>query len=408
MALIVGGYAVVNDAVLWGATSPVLPFLKKHWFGGDRNAGEINSIVKGTSAILAVPIGAVMGVASDRFGRRPLLIFIALMSLLAPCLLYVTYPDPLPYMIFAALTGVVARMGWAILAAMLADSYSEAHRMRALGIFVAGRMLGAMSSFIDLFPQLSNPALILIAVGLGGFGLVYSILLPETNSLAARGNRYYSAPDVSHDGSCLRNPKRNPLLALFVVVKKPIILTTVIAQGASDIAWFGLGDVLNYYLQSRFGWDKQDIAISDPLGSLLKLPYLLVLTPLLMRKLSPIGVAQLGNIAVLIYVISTSFAWNRWWVFCFVTPIQSLAVVGGPGYRAVITEASSVEELALMQTGMQAAIDVISGAGQLILGYVYKSLPTWTLFTLAACFQLVAIGATGMLFKYRPAVKATA
>ena len=188
MALIVAGYSVVNDAVLWGVISPVLPFLKKHYFGGDRDAGEINSIVNGVSVIVVVPFGAVMGVASDRFGRRPVLIFIALLALLAPCLLYVTYPNPLPYMIFAALTGIIAKMGWAILAAMLADSYREAHRMRAMCIFCggAGRMIGTMSSFVDLFPQLTNPTLILIAVGLGGFGLVYSILLPETNSLAAR------------------------------------------------------------------------------------------------------------------------------------------------------------------------------------------------------------------------------
>ena len=405
MALIVAGYGAINDAVLWGPVSPVLPFLKKNYFGGDRNAGEMNSIVNGLSAILAVPLGAAMGVASDRFGRRPLLIGNAFLSLLAPCLLYLTYPDPLPYMIFSTLVHIVARLAWGTLAAMLADSYSEAHRVRALGIFVAGRMLGAMSSFVDLFPQLSDPTLILIAVGLGGFGLVYSILLPETNVLVATGSRYYSSTTsgAQEADSCMRNPKRNPLLAFYNMLKKPIIIVTVLAEASGS--WFGIGYVQNYYLQSRFGWDKQDIAINDPLASLLKLPYLLILTPLLMRKLSPIGVAQVCNLGVLVYIVATSFAWSKWWMFCFVTPMMALEVLGGPGYRTIVAEASTVEELALMQTGMQAATDVTSGIGELIVGYMYKSLPTWSVFTLSAVFQIVSIGFTGMLFKYRMTAK---
>lgn len=429
LSIIIAVYAFFNDAVNWSLLSPVLFIIKKNWFGSDKAAGKWNGYIKGFSALGSVVLAVVLGHAADRMGRRPLMNLVAAFALITNSTLYVLYPNPVPYMIVAAVNGTLARVGWAAISAMLIDKYPiESHRVRALSVFIAARMAATLCNIVEAaVPGGTNPdPVVLVALVASAVGLVYSVhFIPETEPTTVAASVLPESDVEGHinerdplmvattkntdDMEQLRMTKEeagdvkiesNPLKTVVKILKNPLLLTLITSEAFSSAAWFGQGDILNYYFNHRIGWDSEDAAISDPIQNGVKVVGLLFVLPFLQKKLSAIGLIQLGNIFVLLYIINNAFVYDKFQVWIVGSFFGGMQVIRMPSLRSIIADESSLTERTIYQAVVQAVDDVASGLSGLLFGYVYSHMEPWVLFLICILLQVCACIAAACMWKF--------
>lgn len=247
---------VFIDLVGFGLIIPLLPFYGEHFHATPAEVGALMAMYSLTQFI-AAPI---WGRASDRFGRKPVLI----LSLLGATVSYVwlAYSDSL-WMLFAsrALGGFMAG-NIATAFAYVADITTPAHRAKGMGIvgaafglgFIFGPAIGGMLAGHDpLHADYRTPAL--VAAALSALAMILTVaILPESLPKALRqahralprGSRWRLMSDA------LRRPGIGRLIGV-------AFLATFVFAGMETIfaMWsrrqFGWGPEQNGYLFALIG-----------------------------------------------------------------------------------------------------------------------------------------------------------
>lgn len=315
---------ILVDVIGWGLIIPVMPDLiagLKHITVNE--ASKYGGWLLVVYALMQFVCAPVLGGLSDKYGRRPVLLF----SLLGFGIdyLFMAFAPTYEWLFVGRVISGITGASFTTASAYIADISDADNRAKNFGMIGAAFGLG----FII------GPA---IGGQLGVFGLrapfYAAALLCLLNSLYG----YFILPEsLSKDHRRPFDWKRaNPLGSLLQLKKYPAIIGLVSSMVLVYIGAHAVQSNWSYFNRYRFNWDEKTIGYSLALVGLL----VALVQTVVMRKVHPI----LGNersiyIGLLLYSLGMflfAFASQSWMMFAFLVP-YCLGGIAGPALQATIS-----------------------------------------------------------------------
>jgi MFS transporter, DHA1 family, tetracycline resistance protein len=241
---------VVLDMLALGLTVSVLPQLIKSFQGGDVvDAVKINGIFAAVWAAMQFIFSPLLGAASDRFGRRPII----LLSNFGLGLDYIfmALAPSLRWLFIGRLISGITSASYATAAAYISDVTPPEKRAGKFGMlgaafgigFIVGPAIGGWLGEIDLrLPFWAAGGLSLIN-GLYGF-----FVLPESLPKERRAKVNWK--------------KANPIGSLVLLRSHPTLFALAAATLAMALAHEALPNMFVLYADYRYHWDQSSISNS--------------------------------------------------------------------------------------------------------------------------------------------------
>ena len=344
---------VLIDIIGFGIIIPVLPqLLQQLLHVTDRT--DISTISKpaifltliyGLMQFIFAPI---LGSLSDRYGRRPVLLF----SLLGFGLDYIflAFAPTIGWLFLGRMISGITGASITTASAYMADISNEKNRAQNFGMigaafglgFIIGPMLGG------LLGELGTRIPFLVAAGLALVNALYGyFVLPESLDMEHRRTFDFK--------------RANPIASLLKFKKYPALLGLIFSLLLIYLAAHAVQSNWSFTNINKFGWTPKMIGISlAVVGVLISL-----VQGLLIRVVNPI----LGNeksvyIGISLYALGLTlfaFATQGWMMFLFLIP-YCFGGISGPALQAIISNHVPKNEQGELQgslTGLQSLTTII-------------------------------------------------
>jgi len=344
---------VLIDIIGFGIIIPVLPqLLQQLLHVTDRT--DISTISKpaifltliyGLMQFIFAPI---LGSLSDRYGRRPVLLF----SLLGFGLDYIflAFAPTIGWLFLGRMISGITGASITTATAYMADISNEKNRAQNFGMigaafglgFIIGPMLGG------LLGELGTRIPFLVAAGLALVNALYGyFVLPESLDMEHRRSFDFK--------------RANPIASLLKFKKYPALLGLIFSLLLIYLAAHAVQSNWSFTNINKFGWTPKMIGISlAVVGVLISL-----VQGLLIRVVNPI----LGNeksvyIGISLYALGLTlfaFATQGWMMFLFLVP-YCFGGISGPALQAIISNHVPKNEQGELQgslTGLQSLTTII-------------------------------------------------
>lgn len=241
---------ILLDVIGFGIIIPVLPELIMELTGeGLSRAAVYGGWLLMLYALMQFFCAPVLGNLSDRYGRRPVLLF-SLMAFSADYLVMGLAPT-LTWLFFGRIMAGIAGATFAPANAYIADVSPPEKRAQNFGLVGAAFGLGFIigPSVGGLLGQLGPRVPFFAAAGLAMLNMVYGFfVLPET--LTEDKRRPFSLKRANPAGTFLQ-VRRYPL----VVGLLGVMFLYQIAHDANPSVW-------SYYTMEKLGWSERDVGYS--------------------------------------------------------------------------------------------------------------------------------------------------
>ncbi|HYO52660.1 MFS transporter [Archangium sp.] len=373
---------VFLDLVGFGIVIPLLPFYVQSMGGSELSVGVLLGCFSFTQ-LLATPI---LGRYSDRYGRRPIILFSLAANALAMGLFALaSYQLLLPLLFVSRILAGATSGNISACQATLADVTSSDTRARAMGRIGAGIGLGLvlgpvmggqLSQWGAWFPPLAAGALAL----LGALGVL--LAMPETHPPSAR-----STSKPSSRMSALRDSPRPRALMIMLLLYFLVFLSMTTLQVAFALL-----------AQERLGWSAKEVGYVFALVGGLGLVIQGALIGPLSQAMGEVRLLVLGALLLSAGMLGVSFAEHPF-------PLVGAVVLLGTGLGLVQPLLSSLASQTAnpSQQGLTLGLAQSSGGlartvGPVGSGALYKSLGSSAPFAAGALVALVA-AALGVLLK---------
>lgn len=312
------------DITGWGIIIPVIPKLIQELIHGDvSEAAKIGGWIAFSYAITQFVFSPIIGNLSDKFGRRPVILF----SLFAFGLDYIllALAPTITWLFIGRIIAGISGASITTASAYIADVSTPENRAKNFGMigaafglgFIIGPVIGGLlGQYGSRVPFYAAAVLCLLNFLYGYF------ILPE--SLTKDNRREFSLKRANPIGAFL-NLRRYPQLIGLVIS----IFLLYTAAHAVHSNW-------SYYTIYKFNWDEKMIGISlGAIGLLVGL-----VQGVLIRWVNP----KLGNeksiyVGMALYtfgMILFALATESWMLFVFLIP-YCLGGIAGPAMQAVIS-----------------------------------------------------------------------
>ncbi len=349
-------YATIAlDAAGIALIFPVMPGLLRS-LTGTNEVSTLFGAMLALYAFMQFVFAPVVGVLSDRYGRRPILLPAIAGSTIAYAIMSFT---PYVWLLFAAraVAGLTA-VNTAVATAYIADITPEAERARRFGLaqaffgfgFVMGPVAGGVLG--DVWPR--DP--FLLAALLNGINLALALfVLPESHRPERKPIDWRALnPLVS-----LRWALTFRALVPMLVV---LLLVSLVGQTYSTV-WV-------LFVEDRFGWNDTDVGLSlGTFGALVALAQAFAIGPAA-RRLGERGTLLLGMSCEAVALLILVFARAGWIAFA-VIPLLALGGIGVPALRSLMTRAVDRERQGRLQGVSASFISLAAIVGPLLFSWVY-------------------------------------
>jgi DHA1 family tetracycline resistance protein-like MFS transporter len=345
---------VLIDVIGLGIIAPVIPDLIKQLTGkGLSRAAELNGLLTLAYALMQFVCAPLMGNLSDRYGRRPVLLF----SLLGFGFdyLFQGFAPTLGWLFVGRTIAGMTGASFTTATAYIADVSEPGKRAQNFGLvgaafglgFIIGPVLGGhLSVYGTRVPFFAAAALSLLNCIYGYF------VLPE--SLPVERRRKFEWTRANPVGSLKQFKKYPSLYGLFAAM-------TLIYLSAHAILSTWL-----YYNMKKFNWDAQwggyslgfiGIMIALVQGLLIR-----VIIPKLGQERSVYVGLSLYSIAFILF----AFATQGWEMFLFMVP-YALGGIAGPALQGIISSHVPANEQGELQGGLTSLMSCCAIIGPLIM-----------------------------------------
>lgn len=349
----------IANALSFGLMIPILPNLVKEFVGGDTaRASEWIVVFSVAWGLIQFFVGPVLGLLSDRYGRRPVLL-ISLFGLGIDFIVMALAPN-LAWLFIGRLFSGATAATFSTCNAYVADITPPEKRARAFGWmgsamsvgFLAGPAIGGLLGDINLrLPFYAAAALTLVNWLYGLF------VLPESLPKARRATGFDWR-------------KANPLGSLTLLRSHPDLvgLATIgfLAQ-LSQLVW---PSVFVLYTGYRYGWDTQAIGLVMMAGGLVGvLGQAFIVGPAVAR----IGERGALLVGTFIGAVSASWAGIAWTGGLYLAGLP-LGLLGGlliPGLQGLMTRRVAPQEQGQLQGANQCLNGFASLLGPIIYGLTF-------------------------------------
>ncbi len=343
-------FTLLIDVTGLGLIIPVLPKLIETLIGTDdiSLASQWGGWLTFAYAIMQFIFAPVVGALSDRFGRRPVLLF----SLLGFGIDYIflSLAPTIGWLFVGRIIAGITGASFTTASAYIADISAPEDRSKNFGMigaafglgFIIGPVIGGLlGSYGPRIPFMVAAALSLLNALYGYF------VLPE--SLAVENRRKFSWR------------RANPLGAFKQLRRYPSISGLVLSLVLVYIAGHAVQSTWTFFSIEKFGWNESLIGISLGVFGLL----IAIVQGGLIRVINP----KLGNkrtvyIGLALYALGLllfAFATKSWMMFAFMIP-YCLGGIAGPALQAIITghvPANEQGELQGVLTSLMSATSIV-------------------------------------------------
>jgi MFS transporter, DHA1 family, tetracycline resistance protein len=337
---------VVLDVLAFGIVVPVLPKLVEAFqHGNTALAAETYGVFATAWALMQFMFSPLLGVLSDRFGRRRVLL-ISLTGLGLDYVLMALAPSLAWLFVGRVISGITAAT-YSTATAYIADVAPPEKRAAAFGYvgaawgagFVFGPALGGIVGSID--PRWPFWAAALLTLGNALYGW---FVLPESLPPSRR--------------SAFSWLRANPLGALKLVRARKGLAGLFSMQVLHVIAHYSLPSVFVLYASYRYGWDSTRVGFTLAFVGVCTAIVQGALIGPVVRRLGERRAALLGLACETAAYALYAFAPSGGWFLCAV-PIHALAGLYGGAAQSLMTQRVGAHEQGELQ-----------GAGSSLMGLV--------------------------------------
>lgn len=361
--------AVTLDAIGIGLIFPILPRLLE----SVTHASDISLYVGVMYALYAAMqfiFSPVLGVVSDRFGRRPVLL-LSLAGASVDYLLMAFAPQLWMLVIGRAIAGLTSA-NMAIAMAYITDITPEDQRARRFGLFHAmfgiGFIIGpVLGGFLgDIWAR----APFIVAAALNGLNFALALfMLPESRP-RQRGAAFAWRASGQNPTGALGAISLNPLGPLGWALSVPGLLPVI---GLFFVFNFGgqmYGTVWALWGQDAFQWNGLMIGLSLGAFGMFHAGAQAFLPGPITRRLGERKTMYLGMAcecaALLVFATMT-----RGWVVFALMPVLSLGGVGMPALQSLATQQADADKQGQLQGVLASVVSLSSIFGPLFFSLVY-------------------------------------
>ncbi|MDB4927713.1 MAG: major facilitator superfamily transporter [Myxococcaceae bacterium] len=385
------------DVMSLGLIIPVLPNLVKSFVGGDTASASRWVGLFGTSwALMQFVFSPVLGVVSDRFGRRPV-ILISVFGLGLDYVLMALAPSLGWLWLGRILSGITAA-SFSTAGAYIADVTPPEKRAQSFGVigaafgvgFVLGPALGGLLG--DLSPRLPFWCAAGLALANGLYGL---FVLPESLPPERR--------------TAFRWAKANPFGAMKLLAKYEGLPTLGAVVFLYQLAHNVLPSIFVLYTGYRYHWSPRDVGVSLAATGVASIVVQTRLVGPAVRRLGERGALRVGLAAGALGFAIYGFAPTplAYWMGL---PVFALTGLIQPGVMGLMTRKVEGNE----QGQLQGATSSIMGVTGLIGPGLFTTVFAWSIadahmpgiaVLLAAVFMVAALAVTAKVGEAVPAAQ---
>jgi DHA1 family tetracycline resistance protein-like MFS transporter len=360
--------SAVASAMSIGIMVPILPNLLKQFTGGDTaQASDWNVLFAACGGAMSFLAGPVLGLLSDRLGRRPVLLIS--MFGLGLDFLFMAFAPSLTWLFVGRLISGATSGLFSTANAYVADVTPPERRARAFGWmgaafsvgFVAGPAIGGMLGLYSLrLPFMA-------AAGLTLLNAVYGFLvLPESLPKALRASTFQWR-------------RANPLGSLKLLRSHHELLPLAGVGFLNQLAQMVWPSIFVLYTGYRYGWTPTFTGFYMMAGGLMGVGVQSFLVAPAVRRFGERGVLAIGATAMsaslLWYGLAPSGA-----LYVLGMPVGALSGLLIPGLQGLMTRRVGPTAQGQLQGANQSLAGIASMAGPLIFGLSFAAAvrhPAW-------------------------------
>jgi MFS transporter, DHA1 family, tetracycline resistance protein len=315
---------VLVDVIGWGIIIPVMPKLVQQLTGRDLNdSSTIGGWLLFAYAIMQFLFSPVLGGLSDKYGRRPVLLF-ALLGFGADYLFQALAPT-IQWLFVGRIIAGITGASFTTASAYIADVSTPEKRAQNFGLigaafgigFIVGPMIGGFCS--DFGPRVP----FYVAAVFTFLNFLYGyFVLPE--SLLKENRRSFSWKRANPLGT-LRQLRKYPVVAGLSVS----LLLLYIASHAVQSNW-------SYYTMFKFTWDAKMVGISLGAIGLLVGAVQGGLIRIIIPKIGQIKAVYIGLLLYMTGMIFFGVASQGWMMFAILVP-YCMGGICGPSMQGIMS-----------------------------------------------------------------------
>lgn len=341
---------ILIDVIGFGIIIPVLPDLIKELAHTDlSHASEYGGWMLFAYAVMQFIFAPLLGNLSDRYGRRPVLLF----SLLGFAIdyLFLAFAPSIAWLFVGRVIAGITGASFTTASAYIADISTPEKKAQNFGLvgaafgmgFIIGPVIGGLLGDFGLrVPFLVTAGLTLLNFFYGLF------VLPE--SLAKENRRKFEWV------------RANPIGSLKQLAKYPAITGLVISLVLLMVASHAVQSTWAYYGMEKFEWHKKEVGISLGVVGLM----VGLVQGLLIRKTIPmLGQEKSVYVGFALYAVGMllfGIATEGWMMYAF-TIVYCLGGIAQPALQGIISNHVPANEQGELQGGLTSLMSVTSIIG---------------------------------------------
>ncbi len=384
---------VALDAIGIGLIFPILPTLLEE-LTGNGQVSTIYGIIIAAYAAMQFVFSPILGMISDRFGRRPVLI----VSLAGAAIDYLimAFTPMLWVLVVGRIIAGITSANMSVAGAYIADISEEKDRAQrfswmsaAFGIgFIVGPIIGGLLSVYFV------RAPFLVAAGLNALNLVLALTVLKESRVPSREPLDLKALNPFGPLKwAFSFPALVPLLAMFLIFA---------ING--DIP----GTISVLYSRANFHWDGLTMGIWLACFGLFHALAQTFVTGPLARWLGERGTLVVGVVADTIAFLGFGLATQGWMAFAL-SPLSAIGGIGLPALQSLMSAQVGEDRQGELQGVLASAQSLTSIIGPLIGTTIFALTPGFpgAVWLVAAALYLLSISVLARLFRPGRAVPAT-
>lgn len=358
-ALIFIFITLLIDVTGLGIIIPVFPKLIEQLIHGNiSQAASWGGWLTFSYAAMQFLFSPILGGLSDRYGRRPVLLF----SLFGFGLDYILqgFAPSIGWLFIGRVLAGITGASFTTATAYIADVSPPEKRAQNFGLvgaaFGVGFILGpAVGGFLG---QYGPRVPFFVAAGLTMINFLYGLfILPESLDEAHRRPFDWK--------------RANPVGSLMRLGKYPVILGLVASLVLIYIAGFAVQGTWTFYTMEKFKWDEKTVGLSL---AAIGLSFAIVqggLTRIIIPKLGQQRSVYVGLIFSAVGFLLFALATQSWMMFAFMA-VYAMGGIAGPSVQGIISTQVPANEQGELQGALTSLTSTTSIFGPLIMTNLFS------------------------------------